>query len=273
MKKYIITIVSTMILFGTSTAYASDMDVVDKNLLERGYPVNVLEHMCDENKLELYKNKDLHYGGATMIQYCEETGESKVIDMDNSYDTYGQIPEEDLTIMLTPSGKTANGKLEYIDFLFDYKWKKTPVNRYQDPITISFDYNGADYRLKYDIFRKVDKYKYLDANMNLKTATKSDEKSAALKAKHGVGWYADLAGGAVQSLYGYGEFRVDGTTPTENGIIDASFLYAHAKSSVSVSVPIPRFPGGSIAVDSESGKNDEMGDALLIKWKNGKIVS
>lgn len=272
MKKYVITIISAIMLLGT-TAYANDMSTVDEALLERGYPQNVLERMCDENKLEIYNNEDLHYGGATMVQYWEETGESRIVDMDNPVSTYGQIPSADFTMMLTPSGKTTNGKLEYIDFVFDYEWDKIPINRYQDPITVGFDYNGLNYRLNYDIFRKVDKYTYTDNTMSTKTATHSDEPAAAEKSRYGVNWYADLKGGVVHSLYGYGKFRVNGSTPTASGEMDVNFMYAHAKSAIGVTIPVPKVPGAALSITSGASTCDSMGDAMLIKWANGKITS
>lgn len=171
--------------------------------------------------------------------------------------------EADLSIVLTLSGKTFDGKLQAINCTLDYEWKKIPVNRLQDPITVTID--STDYRIDYDSFEKVDKYVYRDYNNQRNAKIKSSETTAASMDKHGVSWYADLAGGVVDELYGYGKFTINAENTTATGAMDINFMYGHA----TVTIPIPKM-GESFSI-SGGDSSDQFSGSKYVTWYNGTI--
>lgn len=93
-----------------------------------------------------------------------------------------------------------------------YDQKTLPVNRWSDPIGVSWD--GNIFELRSGSFHKVDRYNYhINASRTIYTGTQSDEWAFASASFNGCTWYADLKGASlakpVVGLYGYAEFILE----------------------------------------------------------------
>lgn len=263
MKKVISIGLSFMLLLCLCTpsfASFSYEDSIDSALIKRGYPYVYLENITQDMKESLYEKTDLVFDGATITTYDEESGE--IVDYEipaSGIVTCGQIPDTSLVLTITFSKSLDTG---YVFVTYGYQWKKHPVNRYQDPICVSWD--SKYFEMPDNSFYKCDKFT-ADAPLSDGTTTsvlgvQSSSKKYANASPSGVSWYADLPGYTkgytYKTIYGYAEFylkpKVSKFTTTLYG------HYVHALTSFSLSVPIPKF-GGSFTVSGNS-PYDELGN-------------
>ena len=221
---------------------------IDEQLIARGYPIELIEIMLDEEKDDLI-TKDCYYDSAIEYNY-DENGE--LINV-NSYDKpaitpFGQIKTSQLSLTIARSKSGSNTVIT-----FNYNWKTLPLNRYQDPMSIAWD--SSIFSLKSGSFKKVDKYDFVLDNGKYYTSTNSSETSYAKASSNYVSWYADLKGytANVVKLYGYGTMTL---VPKKTGKSTQVFgHYVHNKTGLSLSLT---YGGGGFAV-SGPASYDELG--------------
>ena len=229
---------------------------IDRQLINRGYPIELIKIMEDEQKTDLIA-KNCYYESAKTYSYDENGELINVINYDeNGIAPLGQIKASHLVLTITTNKSGSKTVLQ-----FNYKWKTLPVNRYQDPMSIAW--SSSVFKYESGSFRKVDKYKHVlngGTNGKVYTATQSDETSYAKASKDYVSWYADLKGytSNVISLYGYGTLTL---VPKKKGKSTQVFgHYVHNKTAVSLCLS---YSAGSFSVTGNS-TFDELGtDATL----------
>ena len=258
----------------TSAESAPDTTTTEEILLQRGFPQIVIDTMDVDAKADIVTS-DETFGGATISYYNEEEGSFTNLQIaeDGSYIMpRNQISTSSLTLNFTFSkSKSSTGKLNYIKIIFNYDWEKLPVNRYQDPIGISWD--NSKFEMMDNSFYKYDKYDgYKTDRTEKKTyytnKVHSYEKGYAQATSSGVKWYADLKGYTDEivetALYGYASFKLEPKSTTYNGSSKLYGHYVHRKSVTSVSLSIPKY-GASFSVTG-SGSYDERGIQRTISW-------
>lgn len=240
---------AVVLCLSTTTAFANTIDN-DNELLNRGYPLALINKMTDEEKEDLI-NDDCYYEDSVIYNYDENGDLISIQSFDeNAVTPYGQIKTAHLKLTFTVSKSGSNTVVT-----FNYDWKVLPVNRYQDPIGVAWDSNV--FSMKSGSFRKVDKYiaAYLDGSNGSYTGTHSDESAFAKSGTGYVTWYADLKGysNAVIGLFGYGKFTL---VPKTQGKSTQIFgHYVHSKLSTNLSLS---YGGASFSVSGGSNY-DELG--------------
>lgn len=223
-------------------AYANqNIDVI---LYSRGYPQDVLVDLCEEAKTDIL-NSGSTFESVEYINYDENGNE--INNENENIMPYGQIQTAHLSLFFVIGVNSDHSK----NVTFNYRWKTLPVNRWQDPIGVSWDSNC--FKLRTGSFHKVDKYTYTNgSNGTIYTGTKSDEWAYANGGNYGCTWYADLKGHSsampVWSLYGYANFTLDRKTSGGSSQLFAN--YVHKKLAGSLSMSIPGF--GSFSVSGSS---------------------
>lgn len=269
MKKYLYKIVLIFIVFSMiivpfqSSAMAETLNSetnYDTYLLENGYPEFLIEEMSENEK------KDLFEMGA-ILESCKSTFydengnsvmERVVSDADEDYKVIqrGQIKDTSLKLTWTIS-LLSNGNRHV---RYSYKWLVLPVNRWQDPMGISWNDSYFDYVS--GSFYKQDQYEYL-YDGTIRPATHSTAKNFANGSDYGITWYADLKGHSstipVMSLFGSGSVILK---PKKTGTSNIFGKYVHRKISTSISLNIKGY--GSFGISGGSGY-DEMGNSTAVK--------
>lgn len=239
-------------------AFASEASLIDDTLVSRGFPVAVVRSLKDEVKENLYTYGDT-FDSATLQYYNENTNQSTSYEFTETKQPImprGQIQTAHLSLTWIVT-RVSGGKR----ITFNYDWKTLPLNRWQDPVGVSW--NPAIYELRGGSFRKVDKYVYhIGASSTAYTGTQSDESAFANASSSGVTWYADLKGLSssmpVTELYGYGEFILNEKASGGSYIYSN---YVHKKIVGSLSMTIPNF--GSFSV-SGGASYDELGSQQYV---------
>ena len=275
LKKFICFALSAFITVGTvSNTLADDNETVyvEDTLLQKGYPQIVLDAM-DNDAMKIVYEEDLDFAGAVLCYYNEEEGTFTEINVeeDGTYvNPRGQIPDTDLSMSFTYAHSTSSGKLSTLRVIFSYDWNNLPINRWQDPIGISWD--STKFRLKDNSFEKLDKYDGLKADetgsvfIPVKNQVHSHSKNYASASSNGVTWYADLKGytnEVVQKLYGYGTFTLTCTSPTASGSTVLYGRYVHPKLNINLGIIIKDYGNFSV---SGTGTFDELGTQKTFKW-------
>ena len=246
------------------------LNTVDENfmfvaLLQRGYPQVYLDNLSDSAKESLYNKPNLEFEGGVVTTYDEETGEYINFDIPaNGIQTRGQIPASDLSLTWGISRSTTS---DYVFVTYSYEWNKTPFNRYQDPIAISWD--GDCFAPVDGTFYKVDYYTTADIDGSVHRHIESESHNYANGSNEGVSWYADLVdipAGPVSTLYGHGEIWLN---PKKSEFTTIFFgHYVHNLSAVGLSLPIPSY-GMSFSV-SGGLAYDEIGTQRTYSYPFGK---
>lgn len=143
------------------------------------------------------------------------------------------------------------------------------MNRYQDPIAVSWD--DSLFRLEDDSFTKVDKYDGYDPALGVifgkvTNQIHSSENAYANGYPAGVSWYADLKGyigNQPTKLYGYGTFNLKPKFEIYNFTTTLYGKYIHLKTSAEISLNI--FDYGNISF-SGGGDHDELATQTTIEW-------
>lgn len=275
-KKLICFALFAFITFGmASNTLADDNETVNIKdaLLQKGYPQIVLDTM-DNDAMQIVYEEDSDFAGAVLCYYNEEDGTFTEISVeeDGTYvDPRGQIPDADLYMNFTFAHSTSSGnKLSTLRVIFSYEWNNLPLNRWQDPISVSWD--STKFRLKDNTFEKLDKYDGLKADetgsimIPVKNQVHSHSKNYASANSNGVTWYANLKGytnEVVQKLYGYGTFTLTCTSSTASGSSTLYGHYVHPKLNINLGIIIKDYGDFSV---SGAGTFDELGTQKTFKW-------
>ena len=257
-KKVLVCFLSFVLVLSTCSLYgfASGNQTIYEVLSSRGYPQYVLYELCEEAKIDILNSESFFED----VEYIEYDENGNVIDNKNKCTAlYGQIKESSLKLTIIVGKKVNNEK----NVTFNYQWNILPVNRWQDPIAISW--NDAYFRLKDNSFHKVDQYDYAIGSdySKIYSAIKSSEEAYAGAGPNGCMWYADLKGHStttpVFSLYGYANFTLECMKSSGSSQIFAK--YAHKKATGSLSIGIPKF--GSFSITGTSSF-DELGTQITV---------
>lgn len=264
LKKFFAGTLSILLSFTLLSAQVSGLAAgksVNETLTERGYPTAVLETLCEEAKAELV-NRNCYFESAQKDLYDENGALIASYDLgqQNQRTPRGQIQASHLSLSIVISRTSTNAK----NVTYNYDWKTLPVNRWQDPIGVSWDSNC--FYIQGGSFHKVDKYIYYNRGVGTPiTGTQSDEWAYASAYANGCTWYADLKGYSslydITDLYGYATFTL--IPKTSGGTSQLYGKYVHNKLMTGVSLSIPGF--GSISVNGGSNY-DELGNQTTIVW-------
>lgn len=130
-----ITIITSVV--GISKFEASELNV-DEILINADFPQETIEKLSSYTKAELAK------------QILESDGfEYKIMTLNEveSMVTRGQIPDDDLTIIITTIiNKVENGAVKEIKVKVYYEWTDLPVWRLEDPIVVQWDATKFSYQ-------------------------------------------------------------------------------------------------------------------------------
>lgn len=255
MKQKIISIFLSAVMIIMETmpycAFADESIDIDAYLLNHGFTNAIISTMLDEDK-QFYYNEGCTIIDATQYNYDEKMNLISVKDLTNATGNivpYGQISSTSLSLTWYIS-KNSSGN---IVVQYTYVWNKVPINRFQDPIGISWDPNYL--KMKDNGFNKADYYIFVD-NGGTEHATKySEENSYANGSESGVVWYAKLFPSKCKSLRGRG--RVTLIPKKSSGSTTLYGNYVHKKMVGSLSMSIPKF--GSFSVSGGSSY-DERGN-------------
>lgn len=258
MKKKILSVLLTFcLLIPACPLQVMASQSIDDQLINRGYPLKLIEILLDEEKADLIA-KNCYYECANTYNYDENGELINITNFDeNAITPYGQIKSTHLSLSITTSKSGSNTVLT-----FNYNWKTLPLNRYQDPMSLAWDSSVFSY--KSGSFKKVDKYSYVlgdGSNGKVYTATHSSENSYAKGASNYISWYADLKGytSNVIRLYGYGTLTL---VPKKKGKSTQAFgHYVHAKMNLSLSLS---YSGAGFSVSGLS-TYDELGTDISFK--------
>lgn len=259
MKRKFICIIMCLILVLSCTVSANatennseDMNVI---LLEKGYPLEIIQKMSDSAKEVICANPNLIYESGFTLGYIEENGqlvENTLPASVRGIRPLGQIPVNDLELTWTVSLDTSANANERL-IIYSYEWKHLPINRWQDPMSVSW--NGNYYSMKTGSFYKVDRYDYtILSNGETGSATHSSEPGYASAFENGVTWYADLKGYVsnmtINRLYGHGQFILQKeSNPTMTTRLWGHYVHNKAAAALTVSIPYVggfEVTGGSI---------------------------
>lgn len=257
----------------TALAAEAQSNNVDTILLERGYPQIVLDTMSEGSKNDTYM-ENTTFAGAVITYYNESDGTSTQISV-NEDGTYvaprGQIPQADLTLTLACSkSESAAGKLNFLIIKYDYNWKKLPLWRWQDTMSVSWD--PSKFEMSDDGFYKEDRYDGYIIGANGEhigpyvNQIHSSESRYASGSSAGVSWYADLKGyiGVVPTaLYGYGRFKLVPKSTTYDGSTIFYGQYVHSKGNKVIGVNISTYGSFSITAGDDY---DECGSQKTVAW-------
>ena len=271
MKKFISLVLSIVMIlmmslpaFASTSAAASQEEMISC-LIDRGYPAIYLEFTSPTAIESLYLDSEATFGGAIITTYDEETGTFTDYDIPaDGVMPFGQIPTADLALTWSISILSDTERR----ITYSYNWKNLPVNRFQDPIAISWD--GDLFRIKDNSFYKVDKYDYyliIDSErVDFKGIPHSEEHGYAAGYADGVTWYADLVGfGGSRfhtKLYGHAEFVLE-TKTSGSGTSTLFGHYVHQTLVGNLSINISDY--GSISVSGISGY-DERGNQKTFQY-------
>lgn len=269
MKRVISSIIlSVMVLSMSNVAYAADTTTtysepqLNEILQEKGFPAKTLSELDTQSKERFASKEEIVYGGEqTYFFDLNENDELVPI-----VPTRGQIPGADLKLTGIYAKGVENGNVTTVYYTFRYQWYTIPVNRYQDPIGLTF--NPELLRFRIGSFEKRDNYV-----INGHSVNHSTEYNCADYSPEGLGWYADLVGipYAPTSLSGVGEFELEpipGTT-IKNGTGWTSRMYGkygHVKTPLSANFSFSyNGAGGGINFGLPSD-NDTLGFIFDIRF-------
>lgn len=251
LKKRILAAVLTFVLALTAfpvSVFASPS--LDDQLRSRGYPHALIATMSDEEKQDIVTD-DAYYESSTIYSYDENGNLLSVQSYDEpSITPYGTISSSSLTLRITNS-RNSTSTAKYITF--QYEWERLPLNRFKDPICVSWDENI--FYMKTGSFRRVDQYERMQSNGIPYWVTFVDETSYSDSDENYVSWSADLKGlsDTVVGLQGYGKFTLVPKKKGQKTRIRAHYVHAKMVGSFSISY------GGAGFTVSGPSNYDEMG--------------
>ncbi len=236
-------------------------NVYDSVLLENGYPQFVIDEMSENEKQELYDLNAVFesYKSTFYDSHGNIVAEQTVNDDydENKIIQRGQIKDTSLKLSWTISNSGINKVVKY-----KYKWLVLPVNRWQDPVGISWD--DVYFQYVSGSFSKVDEYEFKIDNEPIRLATHSSAKNFANGSKHGITWYADLKGHSssmmILGLQGYGTVTLK---PLKSGTSNVFGHYVHSRLAFTISMTTTG--AGSFSISGTG--YDEMGNSIALSVK------
>lgn len=257
-KKVVSILCAVAMVVSAMSAFAAEPAAEDINasLLSRGYPQLYLDNVSESVKESLYNKPDAVFDGATVTVFDEATGEFSSYDIPaDGISAQGQIPSGDLVLTWGVSRYTTGNVL----ITYSYEWRRLPINRFQDPIGISWD--SQRFEMVDNSFYKIDQYKALTSD-SIVTKTHSESRSYASASPSGVTWYADLPGhhlanNGILPIFGHGEFLL---RPKSQSTFTTTFYghYVHQITAGSLSLAIPKY-GLGFSISGGAGY-DELGN-------------
>ena len=259
-------VVGTLIsLLAFNVSATSEVTDAENELIERGYPQNLINKLCDEEKIRLASLDGYIYAGGAIVRFNETTGEGTIVDADD--DTImplGTIEDDELEYSFTFSYSPTKQEL---DVSANYEWHYIPLFRYQDPVSVSWS-STSGFSYEYNSFHKVDKadgytkdpqgvVTYYNGHVHSESYVEYDSNS------RGVMWFADLMGHqwfSATSLYGYGNFTLNCTSNPRGKTL--YFNYIHSKMLNSGD---PYLDDDGVA-KMNGGSYDSMGNSVTISW-------
>lgn len=135
---FIITLISSI---GMKTYDVQASTISNDEILEKAnFSEEIISNLSDYTKEELANQVESEQGFNYKIMTLSETQEHTIQPM-------GQIPDEDLIIIVTTSiHKIENSKIKEIKVKVYYEWINLPIWRLEDPIIISWDSEKFSYQ-------------------------------------------------------------------------------------------------------------------------------
>lgn len=253
-----ITIITSVV--GISKFEASELNV-DEILINADFPQETIEKLSSYTKAELAK------------QILESDGfEYKIMTLNEveSMVTRGQIPDDDLTIIITTIiNKVENGAVKEIKVKVYYEWTDLPVWRLEDPIVVQWDATKFSYQE--GSFYSEDRYERDGDHLHISRTGYYDRNQDSFC------WYADLKagyflgiGGTISKLYGFGELILN--VKDEHQLYGTSFIkttYVHSKISVEMGISFY----GEIGVEIPKTSNDQVTTDILFNWSTPLVLT
>lgn len=261
----LISVASIVSLFTINASATNELQLAEAELLERGYPQQIIDNLCDEEVLRLASLDGYIYAGSSIVRYNETTGEQTVIDpTEEGIMTLGTIDEDEMQYAFAFS---YNYNDQILDVTANYNWSYIPLFRYQDPISVSWAANsGLSY--KYNSFHKEDKADGYTTNTQGVTTNyyghvHSESDVEYDSNSRGVMWFADLMGHqwfSATRLYGYANFSLNCASNPRGKLL--YFNYIHSKMA---NTGNPYLDTEGIA-KMNGGQYDSMGNSVTITW-------
>ncbi|MBS5853208.1 MAG: hypothetical protein ACLUG4_08410 [Bacilli bacterium] len=253
-----ITIITSLV--GISKLKASEL-TVDEILINAKFPQETINKLSNYTKAELAK------------QVIENNGfEYKIMTLNEveSIATRGQIPDDDLTIIITTMiNKVENGAVKEIKVKIYYEWTNLPVWRLEDPIVVQWDATKFSYQE--GSFYSEDRYERNGDYLHTSRTGYYDRNQDSFC------WYADLKagyflgiGGTISKLYGFGELILN--VKDEHQLYGTSFIkttYVHSKISVEMGISFY----GEIGVEIPKTSNDQVTTDILFNWSTPLVLT
>ncbi len=228
----------------------------DEILRNANFSESVINRLNDYTKQALVKQIETEENFRYEVMTLSETSENEIMPM-------GQIPEDDLTIIITTSiNKIADNKVKEINVKVYYEWKELPLWRLEDPIIVSWDSEKFSYHP--GSFYSEDKYVRNGDHLHV------SRNSYYQKNLDTLCWYNDLKagyflgiGGTIKSLYGFGEFILDVKDDYQD--YGSSFIqttYVHSLLDVEMRVTINEELGFSVP----NVGNDQVANDINFDW-------
>ena len=184
--------------------------------------------------------------------------------------TRGQIPDDDLTIIITTIiNKVENGAVKEIKVKVYYEWTDLPVWRLEDPIVVQWDATKFSYQE--GSFYSEDRYERDGDHLHISRTGYYDRNQDSFC------WYADLKagyflgiGGTISKLYGFGELILN--VKDEHQLYGTSFIkttYVHSKISVEMGISFY----GEIGVEIPKTSNDQVTTDILFNWSTPLVLT
>lgn len=251
---FIITLISSI---GMKTYDVQASTISNDEILEKAnFSEEIIGNLSDYTKEGLANQVESEQGFDYKIMTLSETQEHTIQPM-------GQIPDEDLIIIVTTSiHKIENSKIKEIKVKVYYEWINLPIWRLEDPIIISWDSEKFSYQT--ESFYSEDRYvrdgDYLHASRRNYYERNLDT----------FCWYADLKagyflgiGGTIQKLYGFGELVLDVKEEYQtSGVSSIGATYVHSKVEIETGISIYAEVGFKVPTTG----NDQVSTDAFVKW-------
>ena len=228
-------------------------------LIANGFDTATIDSLSEYTKTELAKQ--LQDSPTLEFEVVTASFESE----DNQMVARGQIPDDDLLIIITTEiTKVEYGTIKEITVKVYYEWLNLPFWRIQDPIIISWDSDKFTY--KPGSFYSEDRYSTNELGDVLHTSRTNyyDKNNNTLC------WYSDLKDSylvngldAVNGLYGFGEIVLE---PNEGyqyyGQSSVGATYVHSKLLITATVSL----GFTVGFEIPGTGNDQVATSVRVNW-------
>lgn len=245
--------VATFVLSNVATTFAqAKISALNQELIEKGYPQQLIMNLSEEEKSEL---KNCTFLGASVQRYTDSGKSYKMNYTPDSTPPALRGGIKDTTFeLLVSASRDADGNIRVS---MRYEWFRVPYNRYED--LVSFSWNGALFLIDAHTFDSVDFYDTKKETFIINNVSNNFAKLSF----NGGSYYANLKWGlGVKRLHGAANFTLEPTSPSGESQLFVS--YCHRKTLVKLSASIPNF--GSITIDQGASNYDERATNVKFNW-------